>query len=191
MNKNACCVKHKRLTSIMRWKIEIGSSLRKLMEQATEFRLRLRSTGDGPSPGKVSLNTATLWHTWGYSGSTAKLNRKINHNTYLRPTEQLESKIFYTFIYEKYIIILEKWQVLTPLNTIYDDREAILTVNTNWHCIVILSEQSVLLLVLSCLVRNCCWLAVCIVVVILCIFVVLCVHCFFFNLLYFWCRTAG
>jgi len=98
MNKNACCVKHKKLTSITRWKIEIGSSLRKLMEQATEFRLRLRSTGDGPSPGKVSLNTATLWHTWGYSGSTAKLNRKMNHNTYLRPTEQTESKIFYTFI---------------------------------------------------------------------------------------------
>ena len=38
----------------------------------------------------------------------------------------------------------------------------------------------VLLLVLSCLVRNCCWLAVCIVVVILCVFVVLCVHCCLF-----------
>jgi hypothetical protein len=47
----------------------------------------------------------------------------------------------------------------------------------------------VLLLVLSCLVCNCCWLAVCIVAVILCVFSVLCVHCcFFFN---FRCRTAG
>ena len=32
-------------------------------------------------------------------------------------------------------------------------------------------------------VCNCCWLSVCIVVVILCLFVVLCVHCcFFFTL---------
>jgi len=45
----------------------------------------------------------------------------------------------------------------------------------------------VLLLVLSCLLRNCCWLAVCSVVVvlcvcvvILCVYVVLCEHCFFF-----------
>ena len=45
----------------------------------------------------------------------------------------------------------------------------------------------VLLLVLSCLVCNCCWLVVCIVVVILCVFVVLCVYCCF----YFRCRTAG
>ena len=29
---------------------------------------------------------------------------------------------------------------------------------------------------------NCCWLAVCIVVVILCVFVILCVHCSFFSL---------
>ena len=36
-------------------------------------------------------------------------------------------------------------------------------------------------------VCNCCWLAVCIVVVILCVFVVLCVYCCF----YFRCRTAG
>ena len=38
----------------------------------------------------------------------------------------------------------------------------------------------VLLQVLSCLVCNCYWLAVCIVVVILCVFAVLCVHCWFF-----------
>ena len=36
----------------------------------------------------------------------------------------------------------------------------------------------VLLLVLSCFGCNCCWLAVCIIVVILCVFVVLCVHCY-------------
>jgi len=41
-----------------------------------------------------------------------------------------------------------------------------------------------LFLVLSCLLGNCCWLTVCIVVVdvcvvILCVFVVLCGHCFF------------
>jgi len=29
---------------------------------------------------------------------------------------------------------------------------------------------------------NCCWLAVCIVVVMLCVFAVLCVYCFFFTL---------
>ena len=39
----------------------------------------------------------------------------------------------------------------------------------------------VLLLVSSCLVCTCCWLAVCIVI--LFVFVVLCVHCFFFFLL--------
>jgi len=55
------------------------------------------------------------------------------------------------------------------------------------------SVSCVLLLVLSCLLRNCCWLTACIIVVvlcvvILCIFVVLCGHCFFF---YFRCRTAG
>ena len=45
----------------------------------------------------------------------------------------------------------------------------------------------VLLLLLSCLVRNCCWLTVCIVVVVscaLCVFVVLCGHCFFFIIIY-------
>ena len=44
----------------------------------------------------------------------------------------------------------------------------------------------VLLLVLSCLLCNCCWLTVCIVVVVLCVllcvFVVLCGHCCFFTL---------
>jgi len=35
---------------------------------------------------------------------------------------------------------------------------------------------------LSCLVCNCCWLAVCIVVVIIRVFIVLCVHCCFFTL---------
>ena len=40
-----------------------------------------------------------------------------------------------------------------------------------------------ILLVLNCLVCNCFWLAVCITVVILCVFFVLCVHCcFFFTL---------
>ena len=51
----------------------------------------------------------------------------------------------------------------------------------------------VFLLVLSCVVCNCFWLAVCIfvvvlcIVVILCVFAVLCVYCCF----YFRCRTAG
>jgi len=44
-----------------------------------------------------------------------------------------------------------------------------------------------LVLSLSCLVCNCYWLAVCIVVVILCVFAALCVYCCF----YFRCRTAG
>ena len=53
-------------------------------------------------------------------------------------------------------------------------------------------SPGVLLLVLSCVVCNCCWLPMCIVVVvlcvcvcfvILCVFVVLCVHCCFFFLL--------
>ena len=39
--------------------------------------------------------------------------------------------------------------------------------------------------VLSCLLCNCCWLTVCIVI--LCVCVVLCVYCCF----YFRCRTAG
>ena len=39
--------------------------------------------------------------------------------------------------------------------------------NAHQYCIV--ASFSVLLLVLSCLVCNCCWLAVCIVVVVLCV----------------------
>jgi len=39
----------------------------------------------------------------------------------------------------------------------------------------------------SCTLRNCCWLAVHIFVVILCVFALLCVYCCF----YFRCRTAG
>ena len=51
-----------------------------------------------------------------------------------------------------------------------------------------------LLLVLSCLVCNCCWLTVCIFVVVfmccylMCICFTMCVLLFFF---YFRCRTAG
>ena len=44
-------------------------------------------------------------------------------------------------------------------------------------CMLYSNLSRVLLLVLRSLVCNCCWLAVCIVVVILCVFVVLCVHC--------------
>jgi len=50
----------------------------------------------------------------------------------------------------------------------------------------------VLLLVLSCLLCNCCWLTVCIVVVVWCVlssyvYLLYCVYCCF----YFRCRTAG
>jgi len=55
------------------------------------------------------------------------------------------------------------------------------------HVVKFYFVSCVLLLVLSCLVCNCCWLVVCIIVVILCVFVVLCVHCCF----YFRCRNAG
>jgi len=57
------------------------------------------------------------------------------------------------------------------------------------HVVKFQFVSCVLLLVLHCLVCNCCCLAVCIVVVILCVIVVLCVHCCFFS--YFRCRTAG
>ena len=55
----------------------------------------------------------------------------------------------------------------------------------------------VLLLVLSCLVCNCCWLAVCIVVVVLCVllssyvYLLYCVCIAGFFFVYFRCRTAG
>jgi len=50
------------------------------------------------------------------------------------------------------------------------------------HVVKFLFVSCVLLLVISCLVCNCCWLTVCVVVVILCVFVVLCGHCCFFIL---------
>ena len=56
-------------------------------------------------------------------------------------------------------------------------------------------SPGVLLLVLSCVVCNCCWLTVCIVVVVLCVLssyvyllLFVCIAVFFF---YFSCRTAG
>ena len=50
------------------------------------------------------------------------------------------------------------------------------------HVVKFQFVSCVLLLVLSCLVCNYCCLAVCIFVVILCVFVVRCVYCFFFVL---------
>ena len=55
-------------------------------------------------------------------------------------------------------------------------------------------SPGVLLLVLSCFVCNCCWLAMCVVVVLrvccylMCICCTMCALCFFF---YFRCRTGG
>jgi len=52
-----------------------------------------------------------------------------------------------------------------------------------------------LLLVLSCLLSNCCWLIVCIVVVVLCVFLtyVYLLYCVDIAVLFFYfrCRAAG
>lgn len=60
-------------TSIIKWKIAIGSSRFTLKEQATEFNALLKSTGDGPWSSLVGASTGTLWQTCGYNGSTATL----------------------------------------------------------------------------------------------------------------------
>lgn len=51
----------------------IGSSLLTLSEHDKEFNDLLISIGDGPLSAGVAFNTDTLWHTWGYNGSTATL----------------------------------------------------------------------------------------------------------------------
>ena len=51
------------------------------------------------------------------------------------------------------------------------------------HVVKFKFVSCVLLLVLRCLVCNCCWLAMCIVEVILCVFVVLCVCALLFFIL--------
>jgi len=52
--------------------------------------------------------------------------------------------------------------------------------------LVIFVHPCVLLLVLSCLVCNCCWLAVCIVVVVLCVCrYLMCICCTMWALLFF------
>jgi len=60
--------------------------------------------------------------------------------------------------------------------------------------VAFLFVSCVLLLVLSCLLGNCCWLAVCIVVVDVCVllfYMYLLYYVFIVFFFYFKCRTAG
>lgn len=60
---------------MIRWKIVMGSSRFTLNEQAIEFKALLKSTGDGPWSGLVCASTGIFWHTCGYNGSTATLEK--------------------------------------------------------------------------------------------------------------------